>query len=160
MKLYDFIHCYINIPDTGDRDSLFQAECRTCREILTTIMENPDRKHFCVFDELYSGTNPYEAIASGYSYLDYLSGFENINFVLTTHYIGLCTLLEADSEINKNYYMEIESTSENESIDYKYTYRLVPGISKIKGGIKVLRDLEYPDEIITTMSKSIETIEL
>ena len=160
MKLYDFIHCYINIPDTGDRDSLFQAECRTCREILTTIMENPDRNHFCVFDELYSGTNPYEAIASGYSYLDYLSGFENINFVLTTHYIGLCTLLEADSEINKNYYMEIESTSDNESIDYKYTYRLVPGISKIKGGIKVLRDLEYPDEIIATMSKSIETIEL
>ena len=158
MKLYDFIHCYINIPDTGDRDSLFQAECRTCKNILTTIMENPDKNHFCVFDELYSGTNPYEAIASGYSYLDYLARFKNINFVLTTHYIGLCTLLE--TKLNKNYHMEID-TGDNDAnnIDYRYTYQMVSGISKIKGGIKVLKDLEYPDEIISTMSETIKNID-
>jgi len=154
IKLYDFIHCYINIPDTGDRDSLFQSECRTCKNILSTIMDNPDKNHFCVFDELYSGTNPYEAIASGYSYLDYISQFNNINFILTTHYIGLCTLL--DSKINKNYYMEINTS--DCSLNYNYTYKLVSGISKIKGGIKVLKDLEYPDTIIETMNKTIEKI--
>lgn len=154
MKIYDFIHCYINIPDTGDRDSLFQAECRNCKNILTTILQNPDKKHFCVFDELYSGTNPYEAIASGYSYLDYISKNNNINFILTTHYIGLCNLLQSD--VNKNYYMDIEMA--DTSYNYNYTYRLVPGISQIKGGIKVLKDLEYPNSIIETMSKTIETI--
>lgn len=154
IKLYDFIHCYINIPDTGDRDSLFQSECRTCKNILSTIMDNPDKNHFCVFDELYSGTNPYEAIASGYSYLDYISQFSNINFILTTHYIGLCSLL--DSKINKNYYMEINTS--DCSLNYNYTYKLVSGISKIKGGIKVLKDLEYPDTIIETMNKTIEKI--
>ena len=154
IKLYDFIHCYINIPDTSDRDSLFQAECRNCKNILDTILKNPDKNHFCVFDELYSGTNPYEAIASGYSYLDFISKYKNINFVLTTHYIKLCKLLK--SKINKNYYMEINK--DDDTNNYKYTYKLVSGISEIKGGIKVLRDLEYPDNIIENMNKTIEKI--
>jgi energy-coupling factor transporter ATP-binding protein EcfA2 len=66
---YDMIHCYINIPDTSGRDSLFQAEARRCKEILDQVMDikdkNKKQRHFCVFDELYSGTNPYEAIFSG-----------------------------------------------------------------------------------------------
>jgi DNA mismatch repair ATPase MutS len=32
--------------------------------------------------------------------------------------------------------------------DFKYTYKLQKDISTIKGGVKVLRDLEYPLEII------------
>ena len=44
------------------------------------------------------------------------------------------------------------------SLNYNYTYKLVSGISKIKGGIKVLKDLEYPDTIIETMNKTIEKI--
>ena len=36
VKIYDYIHCYINIPDTGGRDSLYQAEARQCKNILET----------------------------------------------------------------------------------------------------------------------------
>lgn len=154
IKIFDYIHCYINIPDTGDRDSLFQSECRNCKNILDKILENPTKNHFCVFDELYSGTNPYEAIASGYSYLDYISKYNNVNFILTTHYIGLCKLLK--SNINKNYYMDIKKT--DISFNYNYTYKLVSGISNIKGGIKVLTDLKYPEDIINKMSKTIDKI--
>jgi DNA mismatch repair ATPase MutS len=32
--------------------------------------------------------------------------------------------------------------------DFVYTYKLIKGISHIKGGIKVLNDLNYPEEII------------
>jgi DNA mismatch repair ATPase MutS len=32
--------------------------------------------------------------------------------------------------------------------DFKYTYKLQHGISHIKGGVKVLKDLDYPKEII------------
>ena len=35
--------------------------------------EKKHERHFAVFDELYSGTNPYEAISSAYSYLNYIS---------------------------------------------------------------------------------------
>lgn len=153
IKIYDFIHCYINIPDTGGRDSLFQAECRKCKDILDIIENNSNKNHLCVFDELYSGTNPYEAVASGYSYLDYISKFKNVNFVLTTHYIELCKKL--NSNTNKNYHMLIEYI-DNSNNDYEYKYKLIKGISKIKGGIKVLRDLNYPSNIVNNMEKSLK----
>ena len=71
---YDKIHSYINIPDTSGRDSLFQAEARRCKDILTSIKENgSNSKHFCVFDELYSGTNPYESIGSATAFFTIFS---------------------------------------------------------------------------------------
>ena len=140
---YDFIHCYLNIPDTSGRDSLFQAEARRCKDIIDLIVDNTNKKHFCIFDELYSGTNPYEAIGSAYSFLEYLTKYQNVDFMLTTHYIDLCTRLQ-NNKLIQNYYMKIDSSNNQ----IKYTYLLDKGISKIKGGIKVLDDLNYPDEII------------
>jgi DNA mismatch repair ATPase MutS len=34
--------------------------------------------------------------------------------------------------------------------NFEYTYKLVEGISKIKGGLKVLTDMNYPKEILST----------
>ena len=31
---------------------------------------------------------------------------------------------------------------------FKYTYTLKKGISEVKGGLKVLSDMDYPEEII------------
>ena len=70
---YDFFYSYLNIPDTSGRDSLFQAEARRCLDILHIIQQDPDKRHFCIFDELYSGTNPREAISSAKYYLEYLA---------------------------------------------------------------------------------------
>ena len=93
---FDFIDCYLNIPDSSSRDSLFQAEARRCKNILDIIEKNPNKKHFCIFDELYSGTNPYEAISSAYSYLKYISKNKNVRFLLTTHYIKICDLFNKE----------------------------------------------------------------
>mgnify|MGYP001111216023 FL=1 len=106
-------------------------------------MDSSNENHFCIFDELYSGTNPYEAVASAISYLTHLSKNNKINFMLTTHYINLCNSLDTHSNI-KNYHMKINKKDE----DFEYTYKLKEGISTIKGGISVLKDLEYPEEII------------
>ena len=153
IKIYDFIHCYINIPETSSRDSLFQAEARQCKEIINCIEENKDKNHFCVFDEIYSGTNPDEAISTAHSYLKYLNEY-NVNFILTTHYYKLCKKLgnnknnKNNKNKNKNYHMEILKDSNN---DYTYTYKLNKGISKVKGGLKVLKDMNYPDHIINSI---------
>ena len=144
VKIYDYIHCYINIPDTGGRDSLYQAEARQFKSILDAIENNSNKNHFCVFDELYSGTNPDEAITSAYGYLNYLNKFNNIDYVLTTHYIKLCKKLNKQ---NNNFYMKVN----NNAKDFEYTYKIKKGISKVKGAMKVLQDLNYPENIIINM---------
>lgn len=143
LSPFHYIHCYINIPDTSGRDSLFQAEARRCKDILDIIRDNPNKKHFCVFDELYSGTNPYEAISSAYGYLKYIIKNKNVKFLLTTHFINLCKLLEKEKNIENN----CMDTIINNDIP-TYHYKIIKGISKVKGGITVLKELEYPNEII------------
>jgi len=149
MKPYTNIHSYLNIPDTSGRDSLFQAESRRCKEIIDEIThtENKRRRHFCIFDELYSGTNPLEASKSAYSFLLYLSKHENVNFILTTHYVDICNKLTESSHTIKNWKMDVD---ENKG-DLSYRYTISNGISEIQGAVKVLRDMKYPEEIIQTI---------
>jgi len=153
INVYKYINSYLNIPDTSQRDSLFQAEARRCKEILDCLVNNKNSKdrHFCIFDELYSGTNPSEAIASAYSFLDFISKYKNLNFLLTTHYISLCNLLDNNNNII-NKHMEI--------INNKNTYKLISGISNVKGGIKVLEDLNYNKTIIDGAKTIIGNINL
>ena len=174
LEPYDMIHCYINIPDTSARDSLFQAEAKRCKDILEKIGAESDtslsargavglaelagatpQRHFCVFDELYSGTNPYEAVGSAYAFLTFLNKNDNVNFVLTTHFLDLCRRLEKQEKMN-NYHMKIEVNEE----DFKYTYKMAKGISTIKGGVKVLKDLDYPQEIINTTIETLKELEI
>ena len=149
---YKYIHCYLNIPDTSGRDSLFQGEARRCKEILDSVVNNKDR-HFCIFDEIYSGTNPYEAISGAYAYLTYLSGYKNFKFMLTTHYVSLCEKVKNVKTV-MNCHMDIDIDENNE---FMYTYKLKKGISTIKGGVKVFKDLDYPKEIVNKMQNNIET---
>jgi DNA mismatch repair ATPase MutS len=87
LKPYKHIHCYLNIPDTSGRDSLFQAEARRCKEIIDSINTYDDDTHFCVFDELYSGTNPEEAELSATAFMKYLTKRKKVSCLLTTHFI-------------------------------------------------------------------------
>jgi len=149
---YTHIHSYLNIPDTSERDSLFQAESRRCKEIINTIKQYNDPikfRHFCIFDELYSGTNPEEASKAGYAFLKYLNQFENVNYILTTHYVSICKKFNKSEKV-QNYKMDVNILDDG---TFDYTYKLKKGISKIKGGIRVLKDMDYPDEIIKTMEK-------
>lgn len=148
---YSHLHSYLNIPDTSGRDSLFQAESRRCKDIIDHVVIAPiEEKHFCIFDELYSGTNPVEATKSAYAFLLWLSQRSNVDFVLTTHYADMCSRFKVKKTARiSNCQME---AIEAEDGDISYTYRLIPGISKIQGAVKVLREMAYPEEILETIS--------
>ena len=148
FKPYDNIHCYLNIPDTSGRDSLFQAEARRCKEIIDCIKEKDNETHFCIFDELYSGTNPDEAIISASAFMSYIVKYDFVTCLLTTHYIKLCKKLNKNEKI-KNYNMKTLDNNNN----LTYTYKIVKGISKIKGGVRVLSDMNYPKEILEETNK-------
>jgi DNA mismatch repair ATPase MutS len=152
IQPFKYIHCYLNIPDTSGRDSLFQAEARRCKWILDTIKKSEaGESHFCVFDELYSGTNPEEAVSSAFAFMNYLVK-QNVKCILTTHFHSLCNLLE--NENVKNFHMKTTKINDNgdsnDSNDFQYTYLLKKGVSKVRGGMKVLCDMDYPKEIMDT----------
>jgi len=150
LKPYHHIHCYLNIPDTSGRDSLFQAEARRCKEILDFIKDNKRETHFCVFDELYSGTNPDEAVVSAIAFLEYLVKNKNVTCILTTHFKKICEKFVGSDRVVNNH-MDVTKDDNTNRITYKYL--LVPGISEVKGGINVLSDMNYPKEIIENSIK-------
>jgi hypothetical protein len=147
IKPFKHLHCYLNIPDTSGRDSLFQAEARRCKEILDIIDDNKKDEHFCAFDELYSGTNPEEAEQSATAFMKYITKNKNVSCILTTHFMKVCKRLEKTKTII-NYKM----ITEREGDKLKYKYLLTKGISDIKGGIMVLKQMNYPKEIIDNTS--------
>ena len=170
---YDYIHSYLNIPDTSGRDSLFQAEARRCVDIINHVENNTEQndsdqnnteqnnitrkklRHFCVFDELYSGTNPYEAIGSAVSFLEYLKKYKNVTFMITTHFLEVCKRLNKEKGFI-NSHMNVDVNND----DFNYTYKLKKGISSIKGGVKVLHDLHYPQEIVENTKKIINNLNI
>ena len=125
---YETFACYVNIPDTCGRDSLFQAEARRCKEIIDA---DKTKRTLCIFDELFSGTNPEEAIATGSSMLRYLVKYPTFDFLMTTHFVELCKVLKNEISMKQ---ME--------------DYKLKSGISFIKGGIRVLEEMNFPSSIV------------
>ena len=142
IRMYDNFHSYMNIPDTSGRDSLFQAEARRCKDIIKCI-DNTTGSHLCIFDELYSGTNPTEAISSAMAFISYINKSPNTRFILTTHYSQICEHVDKLEGI-KNYHMRVTDSERG----LKFSYKIEEGMSKTLGGVNVLKMLDYPDEII------------
>ena len=140
IKLYDVFHSYLNIPDTSGRDSLFQAEARRCKDILECITENSDKYHLCIFDEIYSGTNPNDAVLCADLYLKGMNHHKKkVDYFLTTHYIQLCENFNKEPLV-KNLKMDVNVLEDK--IEYLYT--IVPGISYVHGGKHILKEMNYP----------------
>lgn len=148
IKPFHYIHCYLNIPDTSGRDSLFQAEARRCKEIIDLVQENETRDHLCVFDELYSGTNPDEAISSATAFLEYLMKNQSVKLLLTTHFTEICENLKGNYA---NRRMMVHQKKNNE---LQYMYKMEKGISGVKGCYSVLKGLNYPAEILKNCIRS------
>jgi DNA mismatch repair ATPase MutS len=104
-----------------------------------------------MFDELYSGTNPTEASKAGYAFLEYLQQYSNVDFILTTHYLSICKKFKGSSNV-QNYKMVVNINTDE---TFKYTYKIKKGISKLKGGLRVLKDMDYPQHIINTIESGV-----
>lgn len=147
--LYTRFQSYLNIQDSFGTDSLFQAEVRRCREIVdaATLIQT---RQFCIFDELFTGTNQDESIRSSVKLLTAMTTkFSHVDFIATTHMNELCELLKplADvandgkkikfmrMEVNTN---NVEDAEKNTVTLVTPTYKLVPGINMVQGAGSVL----------------------
>lgn len=69
---------------------------------------------------------------------------------MTTHYVYICNKFKKSKE-TVNYKME---TTLNEVGNCVFHYKIKKGISKIRGALSVLRQMNYPKDII----ENIETL--
>jgi len=190
---YTQFYTYLNIPDTSDRDSLFQAEVRRGKEILdaaTLVVADSksDAKPqniFLLMDELFSGTNHDDAVQAAYGFLCYLGNparHASTRFLLTTHFVEICDKIESTAPhvalngkmmIEDNSYVadvetevevetekgEVEDSVETEVVEkavekegevgeIRYLYQFKEGISRLRCGIHILKQMNYPKEVM------------
>jgi energy-coupling factor transporter ATP-binding protein EcfA2 len=158
---YTQFYTYLNIPDTSDRDSLFQAEVRRGKEILDALKtqeiseEEGSHTHntFLLMDELFSGTNHDDAVQAAYAFLCYLghpSRQQAMRFLLTTHFVEICDKIESTApHVAQNGKMVIEEMGENvQEEEIRYLYQFKEGISRLRCGIHILKQMNYPTEVM------------
>jgi DNA mismatch repair ATPase MutS len=113
---FNLINTHINIPDCSGKESLFQAELNRLINVYKQIKNNKNKFSLLVVDELFSSTNPKEAISASFSICKNLSNFKNSINIVTTHYDYL-------TKLNKynwiNYYFQGSVIDNNISYDYK-----------------------------------------
>jgi hypothetical protein len=148
--VYQHFCFYLNIPDTNGRDSLFQAEARRCSEIATRASDcTRENVHmFCIFDELFSGTNPEDATEASVAFIRHLTNnHPTTDFMLTTHYIAVCDqFLDSteEKEAVELLTMEVrtptvDDTSKN--THYQSTYTVIPGVGRQRGAFGILEQM-------------------
>jgi len=82
---------------------------------------------------------------SSLAFMEFLIKNKCVSCILTTHFTEVCKRLDSNNFIT-NFHMKTKSTS-GES-DFCYTYQLKKGISELRGGLKILNDMNYPKEIL------------
>ena len=92
---------------------------------------------------MFSGTNPKEASASAFAFLQYLSMQKNCTYLLTTHFLDVCRNLMENKGIDMKH---MKTILKNDKLIY--TYQLEKGLSTVHGGISILVDMDYPIDII------------
>lgn len=91
---FNHLFTYLDIPNISrDKESLFEAEILRCMEYCKVLENLKENEYvFSIMDELFTGTNPKEGIASSYSVCEYMSNFKNSLNIITTHFMQLTDL--------------------------------------------------------------------
>ena len=103
----------------------------------------PDQNHLCIFDELFSGTNPTDAVDTASGFIGYMCKKKSkVRFLITTHYFDLCKIVDSNFVAQKS----MMTSKLNGSI--QYLYRIQNGTNETKAGKDILKQMHYPTDIL------------
>lgn len=158
-------HCGTHSFDSLGPDSLFQSEARQCFKIIDSASKDSSPQ-FCIFDELFSSTNPEESIELSVHLIEHMTNkCPHIDFIVTTHMVEICNRINQHQQdetreqpIKHIDFISMHSTTTDtsdtsdtsdllQSVTPKPTYKVVPGICQIHGASSILRDMGFPVEI-------------
>ncbi|AJA49982.1 mismatch repair protein MutS-like ATPase [Clostridium pasteurianum DSM 525 = ATCC 6013] len=121
-------------------------------EALLRIIEESGKDYplLCIIDEIFRGTNPVERVNASIEILKYLER-HNALAVVATHDIELTDMLM--DKYNLFYF-----TEDIDKDGMVFDYKLKPGVCRTRNAVKLLKFLNYPDEIIENTNRRIEGI--
>jgi DNA mismatch repair ATPase MutS len=138
-----YISSQINVPDMTGHESLFEAEMHRCKNNLDHLKGlDKDAKSLIVMDEIFSSTNPLEAISGAYAVCKKMSECDGNLLIFTTHFNYLTKLKKTKKFVN--YKMETLVDGE----DVVFTYKLVPGVNKHYLALELLKKNGFDEDII------------
>lgn len=113
---------------------------REAEALKRIINECGDEPVLCIVDEIFRGTNPVERVNAAAEILNYISRHNTLTLV-ATHDLELTEILKDKYSC---YYFTEDINEEGLNFDYK----IKDGVCKNRNAIKLLKYLEYPEEII------------
>ena len=99
---------------------------------------------------MFSGTNVREAEVSSISCMEYITKHKNVTCLLTTHLENVCKKLD-EHKLIANFHMKSNKIENGGNRQIQHLYKLKKGISYVEGGVQVLTDLDFPQEIINNI---------
>ncbi|AAK81487.1 DNA mismatch repair ATPase MutS [Clostridium acetobutylicum] len=118
--------------------SYYFREAEALKRIINQCSD--DRPVLCIIDEIFRGTNPIERVNASAEILNYIEKHNTLTLV-ATHDLELTEILKEDYLCC---YFSEDIDDEGLQFDYKLKY----GICKTRNAVKLLKYLEYPNEII------------
>jgi len=144
---FKYLFTYLDIPNISRlKESLFESEILRCMEYCN-ILENLNENEFTctILDEIFTGTNPKEGIASSAAVCEYIGHFNNSLNIITTHFMQLTNLEKEYPDKFKNMRFRV---IENKDGSFKRSYLIEDGISDQHIAIKLLKNKGYNNTIV------------
>ncbi|URZ14348.1 MutS-related protein [Clostridium felsineum] len=104
----------------------------------------------CIIDEIFRGTNPVERVNASAEILNYI-GKHNTLTLVATHDLELTEMLKED-------YLCFYFSEDIDDTGLSFDYKLKDGICKTRNAVKLLKYLEYPNEIIQKTNERLAKI--
>jgi DNA mismatch repair ATPase MutS len=124
------------------------AQSRRSKDIMLNIEKGGS--HFCILDEIFCGTEIKSCTDSCIAFINELLKNPNCTFILSTHITKICKK-SFNNVINCK--MEVIENGD----DIKNTYKIVAGISNVKGALNVFKNMDFPADFINYIRNNKDT---
>lgn len=164
---FEYLVTYMNVADSQvDQESRFQAESRRLFEYGDIVEKLSRHNGFscAFFDEVCSGTSPYEGAKLGYCYGYELAKKPNCMSIIATHFESI-TQLERDTHgAFINYQVPVATTSTGSlaitNNRIQRPFKITPGISTQHIACDVFREKGIKSKFWTTLEGTIDQYDL
>lgn len=127
---FKYIETYLNIHDKKGEKSFYETELEIMNSYIENLEKQPKNEFsFIVIDEMFSGTNPNDAISASIAIAEKMETFKNNVAIITTHHHQLNQL-----DNFKKYHM--------------LNYRLKLGANKTTNGIDILKTKNFDSSVV------------